>query len=96
MEERADLQLDVNQFCYILTCLTDNDLALFNRIALAPEPEPEPESSELKSEVATLLRQSTFKNGQLYNAYCARVLVTDPLLHIQNEIVRRWLVNSDP
>ena len=85
--ENTDIQLDEKEFCDILTCLTDNDLALIHRIARQPESDLE----ESKTEIKKLLRQTTFKNGQLYNAYCARVLVTDPGLHIQNEIVRRFL-----
>ena len=85
--ENTDIQLDEKEFCDILTFLTNDDLSLFHKIARQPDPELE----ESRTEIQKLLRHTTFKNGQLYNAYCARVLVTDPGLHIQNEIVRRFL-----
>jgi len=89
--ETPDIQHDEKEFCDILTCLTNEDLALFHKIARQPDMELEESNTEIKK----LLRQTRLKNGQLYNAYCARVLVSDPCLHIQKEIVRRFLNSAE-
>ena len=34
--------------------------------------------------------RTTKLDGTLYNAFCSRVLVEDPILHVKNEIILRF------
>ena len=36
------------------------------------------------------LKKSNNLNGSLYNAYTARVIVSDPILYVKNEIILRF------
>ena len=90
--EKDDL-LSINEFCEILTYLSNDVLTLLYKLCLTFSDEDTnanaTEDPNVEHRRAALLRPK--KNGQLYNAYCARVLVSNPCVHLQNEIVRRYI-----
>ena len=72
---------DANEFREILQNLERRDLAiLYNTLQLADEVAQRKYMRE---------QRPTKLDGTLYNAYCARVLVEDPIDYVQEEIGRR-------
>ena len=78
---------NIEEFCDIIKLLNDKDLSILHQVLLR-------ESTYNETEQKIFLREnrSTKFDGTLYNAYCARVLVTEPILHVNNEIVSRFTV----
>ena len=64
----------------------DTELAILQQTFLKDEQE------QLKT--LRRLRPQTENYGTLYNAYCARVLVTDPNHYVEKEIVKRFINNN--
>jgi hypothetical protein len=76
---------DINEFCDIIKLLDDKDLSILHQLLVR-------ESSHNEVEQKAYLRdnRSTKFDGTLYNAYCARTLVIDPINYVTNEIVLRF------
>ena len=77
---------DVSEFCELIGFLNDKELSILQQTFLKDEQE------QLKT--LRRLRPQTENYGTLYNAYCARVLVTDPNRYIEKEIVKRFINNN--
>jgi hypothetical protein len=72
----------VLEFCDILTQLTRTDLVLLHQILLI-------ETEQEQKLYIRQVRNSTTFDGTLYNAYCARVLVVNPVDYVKDEIMSR-------
>ena len=77
---------DVSEFCELIGFLNDKELSILQQTFLKKETE--------QHETLRRLRPQTENYGTLYNAYCARVLVTDPNRYIEKEIVKRFINNN--
>jgi len=74
---------DANEFCSIIELLVDTDLSiLYNMLMLEDE-------LEQKIYLRKMRAHTTF-DGTVYNAFCARVLVYDPIDYVKNEIICRF------
>ena len=67
---------EIEEFNEILRQLNDHDLAALHLLLSNKNPPP---MRQLRSSL----------DGALYNAYSARIIVNDPLTHVQNEIRNR-------
>jgi hypothetical protein len=75
------MELNIEEFCEIIKFLNDKDLLVFHQVLLLEDEEKQ----------HIYLRQNkTTLDGCLYNAYCAKVLVKDPIIYIKNEIISRF------
>ncbi len=74
--------LDENEFTEILSFLMDTDLVVLYQVFLVDEKEQHGTLRKLRDNISVY--------SQLYNAYTARVLVSDPILYVKNEMVRRF------
>ncbi len=77
---------DVSEFCELIGFLNDKELSILQQTFLKDELE------QLKT--LRRLRPQTENYGTLYNAYCARVLVTDPNRYIEKEIIKRFIYKN--
>ena len=76
---------NINEFCEIIRFLSNRELTILNQVLMLKD----------EKEQIICLRQmqnetSNKKDGALYNAYTARVLVSEPNTFIKNEIVFRF------
>ena len=78
-----DLLNNEEEFRLILSLLNDTDLAILQQTFLQKESD---QHQELRR-----LRQHTDNYGTLYNAYTARVLVSEPNYYVEKEIVSRFI-----
>ena len=85
MEEENDSKSD--EFINIIKLLDNRNLAILHE-ALNLKLD-DFESDAVKKYLRDM--KSVPLNGTLYNAYCARVLVLDPINYIKNEIILRFI-----
>ena len=76
------LENNILEFCEILKYLDNRDLSILQKVLLIKD----------ETEHRKCLRdmKSTNLNGSLYNAYTARVLVLEPIVYINQEIIFRF------
>ena len=77
---------DEEEFIGILKCLDGKELAILHQVL----------KKDGEKEQKICLRQLINDNnvghdGKIHNAYFARVLVTEPIVHIKEEIVCRFI-----
>ncbi len=83
MENNNNLEINnSSEFCDILNNLENRDLSILQKVLMI-----EDETKHRK-----LLRdmKSNNLNGSLYNAYTARVLVLEPIVYVNQEIIFRF------
>jgi len=73
---------DINEFCGIIRLLVNRDLTILHQALML--------SDEKEQKLCLRQMRSSKFDGQLYNAYCARTLVLDPITYVKNEIVFRF------
>ena len=71
------------EFITILKYLVHNDLAVLHQVLIF-------ENEEEQRKCLRAMRSYMTSYSSIYNAYTARVLVTNPTTHIANEIVTRF------
>ena len=75
---------DTEEFCGILTCLDDIELAILHQALLLDEPKQ-------KRCIFDLIRKNNkSQDGKIINAYYAKVLVSDPIAYLKEEISVRF------
>jgi len=79
----CDKPNNIEEFCGIIENLSDGDLAILYHVLMEKD-----ETDQIK--LLRKLRDRITYYPQLYNAYTARVLLDDPIIHIKNEIVSRF------
>ena len=72
----------IKEFCDIIRLLVDRDLTILHQVLLLED------VNEQKRCIRNM-RPSTL-DGTLYNAYCAREIVTEPIIYVNNEIIFRF------
>ena len=75
-------ELGADEFTEILSFLIDTDLVVLYQVFLVDEKEQHGTLRKLRDNISVY--------SQLYNAYTARVLVSDPIPYLKNEMVRRF------
>ena len=84
MESHLEIEQDnIEEFCNIIKLLVSSDLSVLHEVLLI----------ENENDQFICLRRNriniTFYSN-LYNAYCARTLVSTPIDYISNEIMNRF------
>jgi len=74
--------MNIEEFCDIIKFLDDRDLSILYHALMLEE-----------QEQRQYLKKSNNLNGGLYNAYSARVLVSEPILYVKNEIITRFTMS---
>ena len=69
-----------SEFCEILKFLVDNDLVVLYHVLMMDE----------KEQSLRKMRDQITYYSQLYNAYCARTLVSNPAEYVKNEMLLRF------
>ena len=83
MENMENMENEnILEFCEILKNLDNKDLSILQKVLMF---EDETEHRKLLRDM-----RSNNLNGSLYNAYTARVLVLDPIIHVNEEIILRF------
>ena len=76
---------DAEEFKVILKCLDDIELKILHKTLELKE------EKERRAYIREQVRENNkFHDGKLYNAYFARVLVSDPIAYIKSEIISRF------
>jgi hypothetical protein len=75
----------IEEFCGILKCLDDIELAILHQALLLDEPK------QKRCIFDSIRKNNKSQDGKIINAYYARVLVSDPIMHIKEEIVIRFM-----
>ena len=70
------------EFLDIIRILDARDLSILHGMLLLDD--------EREQKLYLRKMRTTKLDGTLYNAFCSRVLVEDPILHVKNEIVLRF------
>ena len=70
------------EFLDIIRILDARDLSILHGMLLLDD--------EIEQKLYLRKMRTTKLDGTLYNAFCSRVLVEDPILHVKNEIVLRF------
>ena len=78
---------DIDEFCGILQCLDDIELAILHQALLLDEPK------QKRFIFDSIRKNNRSQDGKIINAYYARVLVSDPIVYIKEEIVVRFHKN---
>ena len=77
------MENNVTEFCDILRNLNDTELSVLHEtLMLEDEKTQRIYMRETQADVN--------HNGNLYNAYCARVIVDNPIIYVKNEIIMRF------
>ena len=75
---------DTEEFCGILKCLDDIELAILYQVLLLDEPKQ-------KRSLYDLIRKNLQpQDGKILNAYYAKVLVSDPRAYVKEECSVRF------
>ena len=74
---------DADEFSGIIQLLADSDLSVLHQALLLAD-----DSEQYR--YLRKMRDKTRGINDLYNAYCARTLVLDPVTYIKNEIIFRF------
>ena len=73
---------NISEFCEILKYLDNRDLAILQKVLMIED------ETEHRKNLRNM--KSSNLNGSLYNAYTARVLVLEPIIYVNQEIVFRF------
>ena len=79
----------IEEFCGILKCADDIELAILYQALLLDEPK------QKRCIFDSIRKNNKSQDGKIINAYYARVLVVDPIIHIKEEIVIRFMKKYD-
>ena len=71
-----------SEFCEILNYLDNRDLAILQKVLMIED------ETEHKKFIRDM--KSNKLDGSLYNAYTARVLVLEPIVYVNQEIILRF------
>jgi hypothetical protein len=88
MENNNNLEINNNsennssEFCEILNYLDNRDLSILQKVLMI---EDETEHRKFLRDM-----KSNKLDGSLYNAYTARVLVLEPIVYVNQEIILRF------
>ena len=75
---------DIDEFCGILQCLDDIELAILHKALLLDEPK------QKRFIFDSIRKNNRSQDGKIINAYYAKVLVSDPIVYIEEEIIVRF------
>ena len=79
---------DSEEFCHILTCLDDIELAILHQALLLDEPK------QKRCIFDSIRKNNRSQDGKIINAYYAKVLVSEPIVYIKEEISIRFQKNN--
>jgi hypothetical protein len=88
MENNNNLEINnisennISEFCEILNYLDNRDLAILQKVLMIKD---ETEHKKFMRDM-----KSSKLDGSLYNAYTARVLVSEPIIYVNQEIILRF------
>jgi hypothetical protein len=82
MENNENLEDNILEFCEILKYLDNRDLSILQKVLMI---EDETEHKRFLRDM-----KSSKLDGSLYNAYTARVLVLEPIVYVNQEIMLRF------
>lgn len=88
LEEQNQILEHINEFCTIIQFLSDSDLAVLHHVLMLDNKDNENEAEQHQR--LRHMRSFVTDYPTLYNAYTARVLVTNPNHYIATEIVIRY------
>ena len=75
---------DIDEFCGILKCLDDIELAILHQALLLDEPK------QKRYIFDSIRKNDKSQDGKIINAYYAKVLVSEPIVYIKEEIIVRF------
>ena len=75
---------DTEEFCGILKCLDDIELAILHQALLLDEPK------QKRCIFDSIRKNNKSQDGKIINAYYAKVLVSEPIVYIKEEIIVRF------
>ena len=75
---------DTEEFCGILKCLDALELAILHQALLLDEPK------QKRFIFDSIRKNNRSQDGKIINAYYAKVLVSDPIVYIKEEIIVRF------
>jgi len=75
---------DTEEFCGILKCLDDIELSILHQALLLDEPK------QKRCIFDSIRKNNRSQDGKIINAYYAKVLVSDPIVYIKEEIIVRF------
>ena len=75
---------DTEEFCGILKCLDDIELAILHQALLLDEPK------QKRCIFDYIRKNNKSQDGKIINAYYANVLVSEPIVYIKEEIIVRF------
>ena len=75
---------DIDEFCGILKCLDDIELAILHQALLLDEPK------QKRYIFDSIRKNDKSQDGKMINAYYAKVLVSEPIVYIKEEIIVRF------